>query len=186
MITHRHRYLPRIGSFAGDVLVVSAIAVALSACSKSDNVGKTSDDAPVEKASGIEPGFTEVPNIDGLQAKVAATLVPNGRGGAAGFHADGGKLSVLIRELTSDEAKPFDEVKKETEEVLFKKWISSEKTANGFVLQWEGRPLEGNDTTYNYEVRRTVGSKTFTCYGAGANAAEIVTAVETCKSLKSR
>lgn len=178
------RHLLRIASVAGTLVAVSAIAVTLGACSKSDGAGKKSDDAPTAKASGVEPGFTEVPNIEGMQAKVPATFVPNGIGGAAGFNVKGSKLSVIIRELTSAEAKPMDDEKKDTEQVLFKKWISSEKTADGFVLQWEGASFDGDGTTYNFEVRKTVGTKTVTCYGGGASAAEISTGIGVCKSLK--
>ncbi len=68
--------------------------------------------------------------------------------------------------------------------MLFKKWISSEKTADGFVLQWEGEVVEGMGASHNFEVLRTIGAKKFKCYGGGSSAAEIATGVEICKSLK--
>jgi hypothetical protein len=183
------RNFSRVASFVGPILAVSALAVVSVACNNSDSAAEKKSEAaqPAAKASGLEPGFAEVPNVKGLQAKIPATLEPNGLGGAAGFHGKGNKLMVMIVELLGADAKqPFAEAKSGAEEVMFKKWISSEKTADGYALQWEGQQVEGMGASHNFEVRKTVGTKTFKCYGGGTSAAEIATAVEACKSLKAR
>jgi hypothetical protein len=176
---------PFVGLLVGFTSTTTLGGCSKSEDQKSDTTRPTS--AAVAKASGLEAGFVEVPNEKGLQAKVPETLEPNGLGGAAGFHAKAGKLSVMINELEAEATKKsFAEAKKENEEVLFKKWISSEKTVDGWVMQWEGEQIEGMGASHNFEVKKVVGGKTYKCYGSGASAAEIASGVEVCKSLKAR
>lgn len=157
-------------------------ALALTACGTGGGGGSGS--AGTSKA---EAGFLELPNTSGLQAKPPAGAQPNGIGGAAGFHKDG--LTWVVQEQTGEEAtKTFDAKKTDTESILFKKWITSEKSADGWVLSYEGPKLdgEGNEkgTMYNFSVRRKIADKQIDCYGSVDQQADLAGAVDACKSLK--
>lgn len=166
-----------------------AIAIALAGCSKSGETAgttKTTAGTPAEKASGGD-GYTEVPNISGMQAKVPARLVPNGIGGAAGFHEkDGAPVSIQIMEVSAEElGHSMEDAKKSAEALLFKKWIKSEKAGEGWVLTYEGERLDDKkEPSYNFEVRTKVGAKTVKCFGNAESTADLDAAVEVCKSLK--
>jgi hypothetical protein len=174
-----------------------SLSLVATACAKKEGdkadpaaTGDTAATKPAEPAA--EPAtvgaWKKLPNINGLKADVPTGVTENGVGGAAGFHNDAG-LMWTVRELEGEEAaKDFDTAKGETEQILFKKWIKSEATADGWVLLWEGSKMdaEGNEsgTQYSFEVRRKIGDKTYTCYGTTPTAEELETAAKSCASLK--
>lgn len=191
---------------------IPALAIlALTSCSKKppagdDKAGATpaADDKAASVKSPDKPAapagrpatvgaWQDVPNLAGLVADVPSGVVPNGVGGAGGFHKEGGALEITIMETSPEEtAKDFAQMKKYTEEVVFKTWVKAEQTANGWVLEWTGPKLngEGNEVpgavVYSYQVRRKLDGKTYTCYGVVDAAAEYATVEASCASLRAR
>ena len=137
-------------------------------------------------------GFLAIPNISGMKVKVPDGAKPNGVGGAAGFHTDDDSFGFTLMEVSADrQGKSMDDVKKETEEILFKKWIKSEATDDGWVLTYEAPKMnfDGDEpkevgVVYSFEVRRKIGDKTFKCYGGIAKADGLDAVVDACKSIK--
>ncbi|HTJ85415.1 MAG TPA: hypothetical protein VL400_27040, partial [Polyangiaceae bacterium] len=110
-------------------------------------------------------------------------------GGAAGFHSEAGGLTWHVQEQTGEEAsKTFDAKKKETEEILFKKWIKADKTADGWSMTYEASKIndKGDEagTSYSFSVRKKVGDKVYDCYGGVDKQADLAGAVDSCTSLK--
>ncbi len=144
-----------------------------------------------EKAADAD-GFTKVPNVNGIKAKVPEGVKPNGVGGAAGFHTDDDSFRFTLMEVKGDAmSKSMEDVKKETEEFLFKKWIKEEKTDDGWVLTYESpkMDLSGDEAKevgvmYSFEIRKKVGDKTYKCYGAIPKQDGLGAVVDACKSLK--
>jgi hypothetical protein len=160
------------------------LAIAAVGCSKS---GEKSGEGAAASGGQAADGFTAVPNISGLSAKIPDRMKPNGIGGAAGFHAkDGAPISVMITEVPADDAsRTIDDAKHSAEEMLFKKWVKSEKTADGWVLTWEGERLDDKkEPTYSFEVRTKAGERLVKCYGSAESTTDVDAAVEVCKSLK--
>ena len=137
-------------------------------------------------------GFVAVPNVSGIKAKVPAGAKPNGVGGAAGFHTEDDSFGFTLMEVSAErQGKSMEDVKTETEEFLFKKWIKEEKTEDGWVLTHEAPKMnfDGDEpkeegVVYSFEVRRKIGDKTYKCYGGIAKAEGLDAVVETCKGLK--
>lgn len=169
-------------------IVVGILAtLALGGCKKGGDDAAKGEAQTTSAGSALADGFRAVPNLSGLQAKVPSKLVPNGLGGAAGFHEEGGGgVTVSILEVTGDELqKSFDDAKSGVEELLFKKWISADKTEDGWVLLWEEEPMEGLGGGNSFQVRKTVGKTTYRCYGSAKDTADLSLAADVCKSLKS-
>ena len=162
-----------------------AFALALSACDGGGSSGGGGGGASDKDADG----FVAIPNINGMKVKVPEGATPNGIGGAAGFHTDDDSFGFMLDEAT--DGKDFDAAKASTEEFLFKKWIKSDKTDDGWVFTYEipKLELEGEDmkevgTMYGFEVRRKIGDKTYRCHGSVAKAEGLDAVVEACNSIK--
>jgi len=123
------------------------------------------------KASG-----RSMPNSKGLVLDAPAKWEDNGIGGAAGFHMADDQGMLMMSEVSPEEAnKPFDVTKKETEEILFEKWVTSDKTADGFKfvyvipkLAMKGDEMEKVGTQFAFTVRRKVGPTLYNCTGTAA------------------
>lgn len=143
-------------------------------------------------ASADADGFVAIPNINGMKVKVPEGVKPNGVGGAAGFHTDDDSFQFTLQEIKGDAAgKTFDQAKAGAEEFLFKKWIKSEKTDDGWVLSYESPKLDlsGDEpkevgVMYTFEVRRKVGETTLKCYGSVAKAEGLDPVIASCNSIK--
>ena len=147
--------------------------------------------AATSTEKGDADGFKEVPNISGIKVKVPDNAVPNGVGGAPGFHSSDESFGFTLQPIEAGDTTDFEAAKKSSEEFLFKKWIASEKTDDGWILTYESPKLDlsGEEakevgTMYSFEVRRKVGEQTLKCYGALGTADQMKTAVDACKSLK--
>lgn len=158
-----------------------AFALALSACDGGGSSGGGS-----EKDAD---GFVAIPNISGMKVKVPEGATPNGVGGAAGFHSSDDSFGFMLTEAT--DGKDFDAAKAGTEEFLFKKWIKSEKTDDGWVFTYEvpkldlsGEEAKEVGVMYAFEVRRKIGDKTYKCHGSVAKAEGLDAVVDACKSIK--
>jgi hypothetical protein len=137
-------------------------------------------------------GFVAIPNINGMKAKVPDGVKPNGVGGAAGFHSEDDSFGFVLQEVSADRlGKSIDDVKTETEEIMFKKWIKADKTDDGWVLTYEAPKMnfDGDEpkevgVVYSFEVRRKIGDKTYKCYGGISKAEGLDAVVEACNSIK--
>ena len=196
------------------ILTIATLSTLLPACKKSeDGAPDKAAEAPAETATkpveateapAAEPAqpaaamppaevgsWQEIPNISGFIADVPTGAEPNATGGAAGFHAADDSYGMMLREESPEEAaKDMDTIKKETEQVLFKKWIQSDATADGWALAWESAKMdsEGNEagSQFSYQVRRKLGDKTYSCYGAVAKADAVPAALKSCASIRAR
>jgi hypothetical protein len=82
-------------------------------------------------------------------------------------------------------AKSFEVAKKEREEVLFKKWIKADKTADGWAMSYEGPRLdETPGSLFLFSVRRKIDGKAYDCYGSSDNQADLPAAIDICASLR--
>jgi len=151
--------------------------------------------AAAGKATAAEDGnWKEIPNISGFVAEVPPDAIANDVGGAAGFHTDNNSFDLTFMETAPEEAaKDRDTVKKDAEQVLFKKWIKSEPTPDGWVLAWEGTKVDASGeevkelgAQYSFQVRRKIADKTYTCYGALDKADGLDVAVKSCLSVKAK
>jgi hypothetical protein len=161
-----------------------------------DDKGSAAKPAKADKPAkpAVDDGFKDVPNSAGIRADVPANAVPNGVGGAAGFHSKDDSYGFTVMEVSAEQqAKTLEQIKKDTEEFMFGKWIKEEKTADGWVLTWESpkMDLSGDEpkqvgTLYNFEVRRKLGGKLHKCYGAVAKADGLPAVLKTCNTLKTK
>lgn len=191
------------------ILTIATLSSLFSACKKSEEAAPDKAEPPAETATKpVEPAeepakpaaamppaevgsWQEIPNISGFIADVPTGAVPNATGGAAGFHAADDSYGMMLREESPEEAaKDMDTIKKETEQVLFKKWIQSDATADGWALAWESAKMdgEGNEagSQFSYQMRRKLGDKTYSCYGAVATAEAVAGALKSCASIRAR
>ncbi|HUU00505.1 MAG TPA: hypothetical protein VM425_03595 [Myxococcota bacterium] len=142
----------------------------------------------------VDDGFKDVPNSSGIRADVPANAVPNGIGGAAGFHSKDDSYGFTVMEVAAaDQSKTFAQAKKDTEEFMFKKWLKEEKTADGWVLTCEMPKMDmsGDEpkevgTIYGFEVRTKLGGKLYKCYGSVAKADGLDAVLKTCTTLKAK
>jgi hypothetical protein len=129
-----------------------------------------------------------MPNSKGLVLDAPAKWQDNGIGGAAGFHLADDQGNIMLDEVSPEEAgKSFETIKKETEEILFEKWVSSDKTADGFKLVYvipkiamKGDEMEKVGTQFAYTVRRKIGATLYRCSGSAATKEIVDEAVALC------
>lgn len=166
--------------------VIAILALAGCGSKKDKEAPAPATGSPEAKAAEAEPAKAEpakpaktgreIPNSKGLSVEAPATWLDNGIGGAAGMHLDADAGDFQLYEVTPEEAaKDMDTIKKETEEVMFQKWVSSEKTADGFKLiyildkmQMKGEELKKVGSTFAFTVRRKIGATLYTCSGPAA------------------
>lgn len=195
--------------------VVAVAGLVVGACGKKDPAPATKAPEPVTKSEPAEPpkkaeppaeapkkeeppeaalppatgAWKPVPNIEGMLADVPADAEPNGIGGAAGFHKKDGSFQFALNEV-SDERKSvtLEQVKGETEQFLFKKWLKSEATADGWILVHEMAKVddEGNEkgVITAFSVRRTIGSRLFECSGGLDVPTGIDASIASCNSVR--
>lgn len=176
------------------------LVAGMTACKKKE--AKT--DEPATAASGEAPKTVDkpaadkpagkgrkVPNANGLTAEAPARWVDNGIGGAAGFHLEGDAGGFQIREIAPEEAaKSMDDWKKETEEMLFQKWISADATADGFKalytmdkIKMQGEEPVKDGSQFAFHVRRKLDGKVNDCYGTAAKQEDAQEAINICMSV---
>jgi hypothetical protein len=71
--------------------------------------------------------------------------------------------------------------------MLFKKWVTSEKTADGWTLSWIGAgvDMEGKEyDSHSFSVRRKIGDASYDCYGSVKQAAHVEKNIKLCQGLK--
>lgn len=176
--------------------VIAALALVLgSACKK---------DAAKDKESAAQPAATEpktaepaakpaakgrsIPNANGLVVDAPAKWLDNGIGGAAGMHLDADAGMFTVRETAPEEAaKNLATFKKETEEVMFQKWISAEEIPDGFKtlyvldkMTMKGEEMVKDGSTFAFTVRRKIGGKVYDCSGSAATQETAAEAIDLC------
>ncbi|MGE3633557.1 MAG: hypothetical protein AB7P00_26895, partial [Sandaracinaceae bacterium] len=165
-----------------DMTLARKIALILSAsfliglCLACGSSGSTSTEVTVDETAD-EPaadGLTEVPNSHGLRARVPAGAVPNGIGGAAGFHSDDNSFSMMLFE----DAAATIEAARETAQMLGSvRTVRDEATADGFILVYEARTLDDQmqpteTAIYQVNVKRNIGSTAYSCSGSASTEAQ--------------
>jgi hypothetical protein len=186
------------------IIAALALTAGLTACKKKKEEAKTepaaagdmagaakTDEAPKEapKASG-----RSIPNSQGLVVDAPAKWQDNGIGGAAGMHLDGLAGDFQVRELEGEEAaKKFDDWKKETEEMLFQKWISADETADGWKalytmdkIKMEGDEPKKDGSTYAFTLKRKIGDKTYYCSGSALKQEDAQEALDLCTKVAAK
>lgn len=173
-----------------------ALTAGLTACKKKKEEDKTAPaggdttapktaDTPKEapKAKG-----RTIPNSDGLVVDAPAKWLDNGIGGAAGMHMDADGGMFMVRETAPEEAaKKMADWKKETEEMMFQKWISADETPDGFKalfvvdkITMKGDEPVKDGSNYAFHVRRKIGDKVHDCYGSAAKQEDAAEGMDLC------
>lgn len=146
---------------------------------------------PAEALPPAKGAWKPVPNSDSLTADVPANAIPNGVGGAAGFHTDDNTFELKLDKVSAEEAaKDMAAVKADTEQFMFKKWIKADATPDGWVMAYEMPKVDGDaneiGTIYAFQVRRKIGSTLYSCNGGLAAAAGLDASIEACNSVRKR
>ena len=166
-----------------------ALALATAACGSTDASGPgpagSGAPAPDGQAAAAAPEGTAVEGLP-LVVKLPPGVTANAMG--AGFHSEDGAYSLMIKDIIGDtNPKTMEEAKKATEEMFFKKWLKSEKTADGWILTYVGVTLdmEGKEgEQFAYTVRRKIGARTYECYGGVKKEADVEKNLKLCQDLK--
>jgi len=136
------------------------------------------------------PGFKKIPNIQGLVADVPAGAIPNGIGGAAGFHSKDNSFSFMLREITGAALKQtFKKAKKDIKAVFFKKMIKAKRTKDGWIFIYHMKnPNEKTSkkipVIFSFEIKRKIGDKVYKCYGGIEVEKGMDEVIKSCLSIK--
>ncbi len=172
--------------FAAIVLAVTT-ALCATACGGGGDASKPGAADSGGAAKGAAPAAgTEV---EGLPLLVDLPAGTEANFGGSGFHSSDESVFVMLRAAADTDAKDFETAKTNAEAMLFKKWIKSEKTADGWSLTYVGTGMDMNAKeydNYNFEVRRKIGAASYTCYGAVKKQADLEKNVKICQSLKAK
>ncbi|MHB8875107.1 MAG: hypothetical protein ACYC8T_15585 [Myxococcaceae bacterium] len=175
------------------ITVAPLALLSLTACTKDSATSPPATAAKAEvqkadapKAAPAVPAGVQVADFP-VVVELPAGAVPNDPLGMPGFHSEDGSVSSLIQKDDENSPKDLEAAKKAIEEFAFKKWVKSEKTADGWVLTWVGIgiDMEGKEfDNYPFEVVKKVGDTTYRCSGGVKAAAHVDANVNLCKSLK--
>lgn len=169
------------------VMMAAALALALSACDSQPDKGSpaTGAEKPAgTSAAGTEATGTSVGDLP-LTVDLPAGAVAND--GAPGFHSEDGSISVIVKRAADTDPKDLDAAKKASEEMMFKKWVKSEKTADGWTMSWIGTGMDMDGKEYDnnvFSVRRKIGDASYDCYGSVKQAANVEKNIKLCQALK--
>ncbi|MFZ5438533.1 MAG: hypothetical protein ACOZQL_00925 [Myxococcota bacterium] len=142
--------------------------------------------APEKPAEPAKPAGTQVADFP-VTVELPAGAVANDPLGAPGFHSEDGSISAMIAKVTPESPKDMESSKKAIEEFAFKKWVKSEKTADGWLLTWVGIGIDMDGKEYEnhvFEVVKKIGEDTWRCSGSVKQAAQVDANVKLCASLK--
>ena len=177
------------------LIAALALVVGFAGCKKKEEgSGKTETSATTEgtpKTTDTPKAAAKgrkVPNGNGLVLDAPAKWLDNGIGGAAGMHLDADAGGFQIRELEGEEAAmPFADWKKQTEEILFQKWVSADETPDGFSalyamdkMTMKGEEMVKDGSQFAFHVKRKVGGKTYYCYGTAKAEADAKEGLDLC------
>jgi hypothetical protein len=184
------------------IVAALALVVGFAGCKKkeesktdpaptAEGAAKTTETPKAETPSA--KGRT-IPNSQGLVVDAPAKWLDNGIGGAAGMHLDADGGMFMIDETSPEEAaKKFEVYKKDTEEMLFQKWIKADATADGWTalyamdkIKMKGDEPVKDGTTYAFHVRRKIGDKTYSCTGSAATQETAQEAIDLCTKVAAK
>lgn len=181
--------------------VIASLSLVLAVgCSKKDAANKDESaakpttaetkagDTKAEPAAAKPAGGRSIPNANGLTVDAPAKWLDNGIGGAAGMHLDADAGMFTVRETAPEEAaKDLATFKKETEQVMFQKWVSADATPDGFKTLYvlDKMTMKGDDmvkdgSTFAFTVRRKINGKTYDCSGSAATEDTAKEAIDLC------
>ena len=132
----------------------------------------------------------DVPQLGQLQEALVAD-VPSGteaNEGGPGFHHEEA-INVMVHEADGSAPGTMDAQKKEIQKLLFKKWISSKKTSDGWVITYvsQGMDMSGKMADrYSFSVRRKIGAKSYDCAGALKKKDTLDANVKICSSMRAK
>jgi hypothetical protein len=182
-----------------NVLIALSLVLGVSACKKKEGAATQSgSDTPAKtteaKADKPAGGARAIPNGAGLVVDAPAKWLDNGIGGAAGLHLDNNAGGFQIMDTSPEEAaKKLADFKKDTEEMLFEKWISADETPDGFKTLYvidnmvtKGDQLVKDGTKFAFHVRRKIGDKTRDCSGTGDTQEIATEAIDLCMKVAAK
>lgn len=176
------------------LVTAAALAVLSLAACKKDEPGAAAP-APAAAPARAEaakpaappaPTGTQVADFP-LTVELPPNAVANDPMGAPGFHSEDGSISAMVAKLTPESPKDMDASKKAIEEFAFKKWVKSEKTADGWLLTWVGIGIDMDGKEYEnhvFELVKKIGDDQWRCSGSVKQAAQVDANVKLCQSLK--
>jgi hypothetical protein len=163
-----------------------ALSLVASACGDLAQTGTSPAGSGKAESGDKAGGATDVEGLP-LVADVPAGAEKNW--GGSGFHTEDGSVSAMIRAVTPTDAKDLAEAKANAEVILFKKWIKSDKTEDGWVLTYIGEGMDMDGKTYenfSFAVRRKIGTAAYECYGGVKKQADLDKNIKLCQSLKAK
>lgn len=166
--------------------ILFVAALSLAACTKDEVPGGGAAKADAPKAAPAAPSKPQVADFP-LTVDLPPAAVANDPLGAPGYHSEDGSISVMISKQIPEAPKDMAAAKSAVEEFAFKKWLKSEKTADGWVLTWIGIGIDMEGNTYDtqsFEVVRNIGGEGWRCAGSVKNAAHLDANLKLCASLK--
>jgi hypothetical protein len=171
------------------ILLLAVLSFA--ACTKDEATkpvppgGAAKADAP-KAAEPAKPSGAQVADFP-VSVEAPPNAIANDPLGAPGFHSEDGSISVLISKQVPEAPKDMAGAKAAIEEFAFKKWIKSDKTADGWVLTYVGLGIDMDGNTYDvqsFEVVKTIAGQAWRCSGSVKNPAHLDANLKLCASLK--
>jgi hypothetical protein len=170
-----------------------ALTLGVAACKKKNDEAKTDDktaagDTSAKTTETPKAKGRKIANGNGLVVEAPAKWLDNGIGGAAGMHLDADAGMFMVRETSPEEAaKKMADWKKETEEMMFQKWISADETPDGWKalyvvdkITMKGDEAVKDGSNFAFHVRRKIGDKVHDCYGSAAKQEDAQEGLDIC------
>ena len=185
------------------VIAALALVVGFAGCKKKDEA-KKDETAPTTPTTEGAAKTTEtpaaakgrkIPNANGFVVEAPARWIDNGIGGAAGMHLDADGGGWQLRESSAEEsAKSMADWKKDTEEILFQKWISAEEIpGEGFkaLYTMDKITMKGDEpvkdgSQFAFHVRRKIGGTSQECYGTAAKEEDAKEGLDLCMKVAAK
>lgn len=174
--------------FAAAFAFALSLPLTVTACGSSEPgaTGSATDKGAEGSSEGSAPAAGGTKLMD-LPLTVHAPPGAVANEGAPGFHSADESIYVMVKPLGTADPTDMAVVKKSTEEMMFKKWVKSEKTADGWVLIWVGIGMDMSGKEYDshsFSVRRKIGYTTYDCYGGVKKQADVEKNIKLCQAFK--
>jgi hypothetical protein len=170
--------------------VACALALGAAACDDGPAKGaagaatQTTSTTTTSTTTTAAPSGTKVGDLP-LAVDLPAGAVANE--GAPGFHSADDTWSILVKAAGDGDPKDLAGAKEAAQMMLFKKWVKSDKTADGWVLSWVGTGMAMDGKEYDnhpFTVRRKIGGANYDCYGSVKQAADVDKNIKLCQAIK--
>jgi major membrane immunogen (membrane-anchored lipoprotein) len=169
-------------------LMLAALALAAGCGKKDDKTAK--NEATNEPAPAAEPaktaeadkasteGYVDVPNTDGLIAKVPANAKPT----SAGFSSDDRKFGLVVKPVDASDAPDIAALKQKLPDV--KEWTRESKTDDGWIVTFTV-PM-GEQLEYGMQMRRKIDGTDYKCSAMLSAPDGLGAVIEACQSLRKK